>query len=135
MRSYTFTYLLSLLLVLGFMVLFQGGRMSTPELYGLPVASIDVPLPALKAGVVYKDIVHAIQVPMEVPHLQSAHTKLQLQNHKNSRTPPACVQRTLLACAKSWQGCSYCCWNELGVHCEHRHLCKPPYAIFTAAFS
>ena len=48
----------------------SGGGLATPELYGLPVASIDVPLPALEASMIYKDIVHAVQVPMEVPHLQ-----------------------------------------------------------------
>ena len=35
----------------------------------LPVAPIDVPLPPLEAGVVHKDIVHPVDVPVEVPHL------------------------------------------------------------------
>ena len=46
-----------------------GGR-PAPVLYGLPVASIDVPLPTLVACMVYKDIVHSVYVAMEVAHLQ-----------------------------------------------------------------
>lgn len=72
--------LCSLLLVLGLKGVFPR---AIPELYRLPVASIDVPLPALEAGVVHKDIVHAIQVPMEVPHLQSVHASLDYQRSFN----------------------------------------------------
>lgn len=45
-------------------------RMATPELYRLPVTAVDVSLPALKAGMIHKDVVHTIQIPVKVPHLR-----------------------------------------------------------------
>ena len=47
-----------------------------PEHYGLPVAAVDVPLPAVEAGVVHKHVVHAIYVAMEVAHLVTQHLLL-----------------------------------------------------------
>jgi hypothetical protein len=38
----------------------------------MPVAAVDVVLAAMEARVVHKDIVHAVQVPVEIPHLPHA---------------------------------------------------------------
>ena len=61
----------------------QAGK-SAPELYGLPISPIDIPLPALEARMVYEHIVHAIQVAMKVAHLRAP---------SSTRLQPFCADR------------------------------------------